>query len=80
MDAVSKYCRQQKLSFLTGVSRPISIPLEICFLHYIRVLKKGTLFGVNVFSTEELIGDTIFTSPAGDGTAILRGHPSHAKV
>jgi len=27
-----------------------------------------------------LIGDTIFTSPTGDGTAILRGHPSHAKV
>ena len=24
--------------------------------------------------------DTIFTSPTGDGTAILRGHPSHAKV
>ena len=27
-----------------------------------------------------LIGDTIFTSPTGDGTAILRGHPSHTKV
>ena len=26
------------------------------------------------------IGDTIFTSPTGDGTSILRGHPSHAKV
>ena len=24
--------------------------------------------------------DTIFTSPTGDGTAILRGHPRHAKV
>ena len=35
---------------------------------------------VNVFSTEVLIGDTILTSPTGDGTAILRGHPSHAKV
>ena len=35
---------------------------------------------VNVFSTKVLIGDTIFTSPNGDGTAILRGHPSHAKV
>ena len=43
--------------------------------------KKNALhLSVNVFSTEELIGDTIFTSPAGDGTAILRGHPSHAKV
>ena len=42
-------------------------------------IKKNTL-SVNVFSTKVLIGDTIFTSPTGDGTAILRGHPSHAKV
>ena len=35
---------------------------------------------VNVFSTKALIEDTIFTSPTGDGTTILRGHPSHAKV
>jgi len=35
---------------------------------------------VNVFITKVLIEDTIFTSPTGDGTAILRGHPSHAKV
>ena len=33
---------------------------------------KNTLFffSVNVFSTKVLIGDTIFTSPTGDGTAI----------
>ena len=37
--------------------------------------KKALYLSVNV-----LIGDTIFTSPNGDGTAILRGHPSHAKV
>ena len=30
--------------------------------------------------TKVLIVDTIFTSPTGDGTAILRDHPSHAKV
>ena len=35
---------------------------------------------VNVFSTKVLIGDTIFTSPTENETAILRGHPSHAKV
>jgi len=35
---------------------------------------------VNVFSPKVLIEDTIFTSPNGDGTAILRGHPSHTKV
>ena len=43
--------------------------------------KKCTFFlSVNVFSTKVLIGDTVFTSPNGDGTAILRGHPSRAKV
>ena len=42
--------------------------------------KKHFHLSVNVFSTKVLIGDTIFTSPNGDGTAILRGHPSHAKV
>ena len=35
---------------------------------------------VNVFSTKGLIGDTIFMSPPGDRTAILRVHPSHPKV
>ena len=29
----------------------------------------------NVFRTNVLTGDTIFTSPTGDGTAILRGQP-----
>ena len=42
--------------------------------------KKAFYLSVNVFSTKVLIGDTIFTSPTWDGTAILRGHPSHAKV
>ena len=41
---------------------------------------KALYLSVNVFSTEALIVDTIFTSPNGHGTAILRGHPSHAKV
>ena len=42
--------------------------------------KKALYFSVNVFSTKVVIEDTIFTSPTGDGTAIIRGHPSHAKV
>ena len=43
--------------------------------------KKYALYlSVNVFSTKVLIVDTNFTSPNGDGAAILRGHPSHAKV
>ena len=35
---------------------------------------------VNVFSPKVLTEDTIFMSPNGDRTAVLRGHPSHAKV
>ena len=47
----------------------------------IAITKNNALYlSVNVFSTNVLIGDTNFTSPTGDGTAILRGHPSHAKV
>ena len=41
--------------------------------------KNSHYFSVNVFSTKVLIRD-IFTSPTGNGTAILRGHSSHAKV
>ena len=33
-----------------------------------------------MFSRKVLIEDTIFAFPTGDGTAILRGHLSHAKV
>ena len=43
----------------------------------LKPLKKALYLSVNV---KVLIGDTIFTSPSGDGTAILRGHPSQAKV
>ena len=42
--------------------------------------KKALYLSDNVFSSKVLIGDTIFTSPTGHGTAILRGHPNHAKV
>ena len=43
-------------------------------------LKNARYLSVKVFSTKLLIKDTTFTSPTGDGTAILRGHPSHTKV
>ena len=47
----------------------------------VSAFKKNAFYlSVNVFSLKVLIGDTTFTSPTGDGTAILRGHPSHAKV
>ena len=35
---------------------------------------------VNVFSSKVLTDDLIFTSPIGGGAAILRAHPSQAKV
>ena len=41
--------------------------------------KCALYLSVNVFSTKVLIRDTIFTPPAGDETAILRSHPSHAR-
>ena len=43
-------------------------------------LKKALNLSFNVFSTKGLIGDTIFTSPTGDETTILRGQHSQAKV
>ena len=49
------------------------------FIHDRRV--KALYLCSNVFSTKVVIGDSIFTSPTGDGTAILRGHrPNHAKA
>ena len=48
---------------------------------YIAVLiKKALYLSVNVFSIKVRIGDTIFMSSTGDGTTILCGHLSHAKV
>ena len=44
------------------------------------IKKKCTLLSVNVFSTKVLIRTLYFTSPNGDRTTILRGHPSHTKV
>ena len=44
----------------------------------LKIQKNG--LSINVFSTKILIEDTIFTSPTGDGSAILCGHPSHTKV
>ena len=51
------------------------------YLQAFAVSQNNALYlSFNVFSMKALFGDTIFTSPTGDGTAILRGHPSHAKV
>ena len=42
--------------------------------------RKALYLSLNVSCTKALNGDTIFESPTGDWTAILRGHPNHAKV
>ena len=47
---------------------------------YVPLEKRALYLSVNVFSTKVLVGDTIFTSLTGDGTAILRGQPSYARV
>ena len=55
----------------------------MCLFIYLHVPMKEKCaldLTVDVLSRIVLIGDTIFMSPAGDGTAILYGHPSHAKV
>ena len=52
-------------------------------LHLLWLLQKNKnsfYLSVNLFSMKVLIGDTIFASPTGDRTAILRDHPSFAKV
>ena len=40
---------------------------------------KNVLY-LSVFSTNALIEDTVLTSLTGDGSAILRGRPSHEKI
>ena len=52
-------------------------PVSLCL---VLANTKVLSLSINVFSTKVIIEDTIFTSPSGDGTAILRGHQSHAKV
>ena len=50
--------------------------------YYYYLIKALYLNCASVFSMKVLpvISDTIFTSPTGDGTAILRGHLSRVKV
>lgn len=42
--------------------------------------KNSHYFSVNVIQYESTNSGHYFTSPTGNGTAILRGHSSHAKV
>ena len=55
--------------------------LAIDVMHFYSIGKKNTLvLSFNVFSTKVVLEDTNFNSATGDGSAILRGHPDHAKV
>ena len=55
--------------------------LRITVLSNMKSCGKNLLYlSFNVFRTLVLIEDTIFSSLTGDGNAILRGHPSYAKV
>ena len=48
---------------------------------FTHVKEKNALYlSVTVFSMTVLTGDTIFTSPTGDMTAILHGLLTHAKI
>ena len=70
------------LTVTRNVNFALSLFIEINSISFIRnyYLKNALRLSVNVFSLKVLIGDTIFTSPSGEETAILRGHPIHAKV
>ena len=65
---------------LMSIASHLELRLGQTSLYMIEGKKLFCLSG-NVFSTKVGIGDSIFTSPTGDGTAILRGHrPNHAKA
>ena len=46
----------------------------------IKIGKNALYLSVSALSTKVLIRDTIFTSPTGDGTAILHGHPRSSNL
>ena len=70
---------KQTLKVVTLYFRLTSVKVLIVTSDYL-AKKKALYLSVNVFSIKILIGDTIFTSPTGDETAILRVYPSHVKV
>ena len=60
--------------------KPLMLVVGQLCVHMFHWKKNALYLSVNVFSTKVLVGDTIFTSLTGDGTAILRGQPSYARV
>ena len=66
------------LTVTRNMNFTLSLFIEINSISLIRnyYQKNALCLSVNVFSAKVLIGDTIFTSPTGEETAILRGHPS----
>ena len=69
------------MSLTSGVTNSRLIAIRTVRFDSRSHIKKNALYlSANVFSTKVLIGDTIFTSPSGDRTTILHGHPSHVRV
>ena len=69
---------RRQLTFQTNTQKT-SFLLTLCI--FIKLVKKNTLvLSFNVFSTKVVLEDTNFNCATGDGSAILRGHPDHAKV
>jgi len=61
------------ITWITFPTRNLRVTVQFLF-------KKNAFYlSVKVCSTKVIIGDTIFTSPCGDGTATLSIHRSHAK-
>ena len=58
----------------------IHLLVIICMYLFIYLFKCSLYLSVNVFSAKVVIEDAVFTSPIGDGTVIILGYRSHAKV
>ena len=73
LESQNQVCLLLEISWRLVLS---SFQVEITFFlkRWLILVKKALYLSVNVFSTKVLIGDTISLSPAGDGTAILRGN------
>ena len=65
-------CRKAIVELNIGFQRLSTPPLKATcnLVGQLKKKKKRFFFSVNVFSTKVLIGDTIFTSPAGNGKVI----------
>ena len=79
-DRVSSACKHL-FKYLNPTTTPLT-SLKTVYrvrMSNVNTSKNAPYLSVNALSTKVIIGDTIFTSPIGDGTAILRGQPNHGR-